>query len=112
MADPPRSCTLLSLTSTTGWLDWVHGDLWLCPDGILRRSRGRKTTIMNARADRMNEFVDATHRPTRTFTDDEIAAITKADKRNVWIAWNQVSTARLASGPMSHALHIELTDGR
>ena len=111
MADG-RSCTLVSITSTTGWLDWVHGDLWLCPDGILRRSRGAKATIENAGSDGMNQLISATHRPSRTFTDDEIAAIAQAGKRNVWVTWDQVAKARLTSGPLSNALHLELRDGR
>jgi hypothetical protein len=32
--------------------------------------------------------------------------------RNWWITWDQIATARLTSGPMSHALHVRLTDGR
>ena len=27
---------LLAGTCTTGWLDWIHGELWLLPDGLLR----------------------------------------------------------------------------
>lgn len=112
MADQSRSCSLLSITCTTGWLDWVHGDLWLCPDGILRRSRGAKSTVGNAESGGMKELVSATHRPTRAFTDDEVAAIARADRRNVWVTWDQVASARLVSGPMSHALHLELRGGR
>lgn len=110
--DEGRTCTLIAITSTTGWLDWVHGDLWLCPDGILRRSRGPKATLENAESKGMKELVHASHPPTRTFTDADCAAIATADKRNVWVTWDQVASARLASGPLSNALHLQLTDGR
>src|SRR3984893_9691580 len=36
---------LLTTSCTTGWADWVHGELWLCPDGLLRLSLGLATTI-------------------------------------------------------------------
>jgi hypothetical protein len=31
---------LISRSTTTGWLDWEHGELWLALEGVLRRRRG------------------------------------------------------------------------
>ncbi|HEX7735923.1 MAG TPA: hypothetical protein VF458_13740 [Ktedonobacteraceae bacterium] len=28
--------TLLTASATTGWFDWIHGELWLFPHGLLR----------------------------------------------------------------------------
>ena len=35
-----EACVLISASCTTSWFDWIHGELWLCPDGLLRRSVG------------------------------------------------------------------------
>ena len=112
MQQPQRVCTLLSISSTTAWTDWVHGDLWLCPDGVLRRSRGWRATLANAEKGNVKESVDNSNRPRQTFTDDECRRIAGEDKRNWWVTWGQVSSAKLTSGPMSYGLHLVLTDGR
>jgi hypothetical protein len=106
------ACTLISISSTTSWIDWVHGDLWLCPDGILRASRGLEATLKNTSKQGFKQSVDAQNRPTQGISLDDCQRVAAADKRNWWITWPEVARAKLQSGPMSHALHLELTDGR
>jgi hypothetical protein len=36
---------LISRSTTTGWWDWQHGELWPGSDGLLRRRRGWLNTI-------------------------------------------------------------------
>jgi len=36
---------LVTSGCTTGWTDWIHGELWLCPDGLFRESVGLWATI-------------------------------------------------------------------
>lgn len=105
-------CTLLSITCTTGMTDWVHGDLWLCPDGLLRRSRGWRATIANTGSMGVKDVVDVKNRTTRTIGIEERRQIAGADKRNWWLPWDQITRAKLESGPMSIGLHLILTDGR
>jgi hypothetical protein len=105
-------CTLLSITCTTSMADWVHGDLWLCPDGLLRRSRGWLGTLANASSRGVRKVVDPANRPTRTFSAAERLEITGADKRNWWIPWESIVEAKLGHGVLSHGLHLTLTDGR
>jgi hypothetical protein len=42
------TATLLSRACTTGWLDWVWGELWLLPDGVIRVSSGWSDTLSEA----------------------------------------------------------------
>lgn len=103
-----HTCVLVSATCTTSWFDWIHGELWLCPDGVLRRSLGLWTTIRHG----SRQSVDSANRPTRAFRPDEIVDIVAADRRNRWITWGAVSHAILKRGVIDSSLHLELVDGR
>lgn len=39
---------LLATSCTTGWLDWVHGELWLLPDSLVRVRGGFVDTVVNS----------------------------------------------------------------
>jgi hypothetical protein len=100
-------CTLISASCTTGWFDWIHGELWLCTDGLLRRALGLDAT----RSHRFGPTVDPANRPTRSFSDEDIDAMVAADPRNRWIAWGSISQATLKLGIIDHSLHLRLADG-
>jgi hypothetical protein len=101
-------CRLVSASCTTGWFDWIHGELWLCPDGLLRRPLGLIATVGHG----PGPTVDEANRPTRTFSPLELLQITEAGRRNRWLPWSQISHATLKSGIIDHSLHLELGDGR
>lgn len=103
-----ESCTLISASCTTSWLDWIHGELWLCPDGLLRRSLGLMATLRHARG----QTLDPANRPTRTFTLTEIGQIVSAGRRNRWLPWSAISHATLKRGVIDHSIHLELGVGR
>lgn len=67
-------CVLISASCTTGWFDWIHGELWLCPNGLVRRSLGLWKTYRQSN----HRTVDPAHRPTRAFTHDEIVRVLAA----------------------------------
>jgi hypothetical protein len=100
-------CILLSASCTTGWTDWIHGELWLCPSGLLRRSLDLAVTMRHG----ANPTVDPARRPTRWFTSGEIAQITQSNRRNRWVPWASISTASAKRGPLTDSLHVELNDG-
>lgn len=102
-----REAVLISASCTTSWFDWIHGELWLCPDGILRRSLGLWATIRHY----LGPTVDPDDRPVRSFTETEIQAILARGRRNRWIPWTQIRFARLKQGPMDNSLHLELVGG-
>lgn len=101
-------CTLLSASCTTGWNDWIHGELWLCPAGLLRRALGLRETLRHGPP----PTLDTTARPVRSFTRDDIVAITTANKRNQWIPWESIAIAEATRGPLTDSLHITLQRGR
>jgi hypothetical protein len=101
------ACVLISASCTTSWFDWVHGELWLCPNGLLRRSLGVNKTIEHGNRGNF-VTVEKDRRPTRTFTSTEIDAIVHAGRRNRWITWSQVSHATLKRGVIDHSLHLDL----
>jgi hypothetical protein len=108
--DRATACTLISASCTTSWFDWIHGELWLCPTGLLRRSLGLTTTLGHGTGNRAT--VDPAHRPTRTFGLDEIRQILAEGRRNRWISWSEISQATLKRGLMDSSLHLELGDRR
>jgi hypothetical protein len=103
-----NSCILISASCTTSWFDWIHGELWLCPDGLLRRSLGLIATFRHGRG----QTVDPSNRPTRTFTLAERFEIEAAGRRNRWLPWSAISRATLKRGVIDHSLHLELGDAR
>jgi hypothetical protein len=107
-AETADGCLLLATSCTTGWFDWVHGLLWLCPTGLLRESTGLSTTI--ARGGRP-EPINPAARQTRLFSRADRAQVVDADARNVWIAWSDVARATLKRGIVDHSLHVERVDG-
>jgi hypothetical protein len=107
VANLPPS-VLISASCTTSWFDWVHGELWLCPDGILRRSLGLVATLRHGKG----STLDITNRPTRVFGPGDIHSIARAGRRNRWIPWTAVSKATLKLGIVDHSLHFELGPGR
>jgi hypothetical protein len=108
MEEINAASTLISASCTTSWFDWIHGELWLCPNGVLRRSVGLLATLRHGRG----PTVDPANRPTRVFAADEIARVVGAGRRNRWIPWSAVSRATLKPGIIDYSLHLELGDGR
>lgn len=97
---------LLSLSATTGWLDWMHGELWQYPDGLLRIPRGwLKTFLSNAM------FFSARKAPPRTIDSAKFAHLI-ADRRNLWIPFDAVISARLYHTFGADGLRVELAKGQ
>jgi hypothetical protein len=105
---PETACTLVSASCTTSWFDWIHGELWLCEDGLFRRSLGLLATIAHA----VGPTVDPANRPTRTFASTEILDLVTRGRRNRWIPWNEIQHATLQLGMADNSLHLDLTDNR
>jgi hypothetical protein len=89
--------SLLSARCTTGWLDWMHGELWLLPDGLLR-------------------VCDGTGRRSR---EDEEPAPPAAEEleqlrghaRSVWVRADEIVRASVRSGILTSRLTLLLADG-
>jgi hypothetical protein len=105
MADENGDCILITASCTTSWFDWIHGELWLSPDGLLRRSLGLIATFRHL----LGRTVDPDIRPTRRFTPTDIDRVVHAGRRNRWIPWSAVTRATLVPG-VAHTLYLELGD--
>lgn len=100
-----HSALLLSRTCTTGWGDWVHGELWLLEDGILRRSLGLSMTIAHS-----FDGPGAPDRP-RAFGEAELYEIVHAHRTNFLVHCDSIASARLRRGIVTGRLRLELKDG-
>lgn len=113
-ASDAHPAILLTRSCTTGWADWVHGELWLCPDGLLRLSLGLATTITKSLGIWSALAYDRFARQSspRTFEPDEIGDLLSRKRTNVWVPWPQISEAVLRKGLMTGRLRVTLADGR
>jgi hypothetical protein len=96
---------LITASSTTGWADWIHGQLWLFPDGLLRVRTDLRTTIRNA--------VVRTEAPlpARPFTDAEIDQLASVHPTNRWVPSSSIRSASLHRGATTSRLSVKLNDG-
>ncbi len=99
--------TLITASCTTGWLDWIHGELWLLPNGLLRVSSGLGATIAHA-----NQRTVPEESVTREFGPGEVDHLQRQHETNLWIQADAIVSASLFNGPLSGRLSLKLNDGR
>jgi hypothetical protein len=99
--------TLLTASCTTGWLDWIHGELWLLPNGLLRTRSGLGATIGHA-----NRRTLPDEPVRREFSPGEIDRLQRQHKTNLWIPRESILSASIFNGPLSGRLALKLNDGR
>ena len=104
---------LLTRSCTTGWLDWIHGELWLLPDGLLRVRGSLSGTV--AAGTRMQSgawaTVDIEKLPAKSWDQSKIARALKRHRRNYWLPWTDIASARLHGGLTTDRLLITRQDG-
>jgi hypothetical protein len=106
--EPPsgeRTGQLLTKNATTGWRDWLHGELWLFPEGLLRVPIEVTKTFL------LLGFIPVGSQHMRVFSANEFAILI-ANPRNVWIPANQIQTARLGHTFLADELRLTLSDQR
>jgi hypothetical protein len=109
MAEARRATRLLD-SCTVGWRDFAWGDLWLFEDGLLRVSGGLGATLAQAgRIDWAYAPVDVVE---RDFTQEEIDVAVAADRRNCWIARDDIESAALHRGRLCDRLNVRFHDRR
>ena len=99
--------TLLTASATTGWLDWIHGELWLFPDGLLRIPLGLIATILHG----MGPTVNSAQPVQRSF-DDQARAILFTSRKNIWVPSETIQVAYLHCGMGTDRLLLLLKDQR
>jgi hypothetical protein len=110
---PGTTAMLISRSATSGWTDWIWGELWLFPDGILRVPTDLRTTRRRARARRRaGGGSTAPVKPAvRSMFDDDPARLADESKRTRWVPRNRIDTADLRRGLLNSRLSVRLTDG-
>jgi hypothetical protein len=101
---------LISRSCTTGWLDWVHGELWLLPDGLVRTRIGWGGSFGNAFKTSFGRTVphQLPQRPAGSFDQNHILA---AHRTNKILPFAYVAAAELYRGWTAHGLRITMTGG-
>jgi hypothetical protein len=113
----PAEFVLVSASCTTGWFDWVQGELWVTPDGLLRRSLGWAQTKDLARGrKRRGEKAFARTVPvdpllTRPYERRAIDDLRRESEPVLWLARDTIREAKLRRGLLSSSLRVRLTDG-
>lgn len=97
---------LLTGTCTTGWLDWIHGELWLLPEGLLRIRSGFMATVANSYGAGSRTARD----PYRLIAYDP-KTVLAAHPTNKLIPFAGMATARLHGGVTTSGLEVVMTDG-
>ena len=104
---------LISRSCTSGWFDWVWGDLWLTEDALLRISRGmaesRKAAQERKRRGGGSTVPDAG--AIEPMTPAELDAKVSSDPKNRRVALGEIRTAKLRRGLLNGRLSVALQDG-
>ncbi|GAA1400122.1 hypothetical protein GCM10009662_21170 [Catellatospora coxensis] len=96
----------ISRSCTTGWLDWVHGELWLTPTGLVRRRLSRA----ESRANGLGPTVTAPL-PRAELPEAALTRVLAEHATNKVVTFESVDRARLVRGVTAHGLRLVLRDG-
>ncbi|MGW1776435.1 hypothetical protein [Streptomyces sp. NPDC002104] len=96
---------LLATSCTTGWLDWLHGELWLLPGSLVRIRGGFLDSLVHSISPRVPE-----HRATTVIGYDPAAVLT-GHRTNKVIPFDGIAHARLHRGLTTSGLAVTMTDG-
>jgi hypothetical protein len=101
-----ETARLISRSCTTGWADWIHGELWLLPRHLVRR----RLTLGETRANKNGRTVPDPLPvvPASSLVQQDIRS---AHPTNKVLSLDDVSEARLHRGILSDRLALRMRDG-
>ncbi|MFJ4896017.1 hypothetical protein ACIP5U_39525 [Streptomyces sp. NPDC088788] len=97
---------LLARTCTTGWLDWIHGELWLLPDALIRVRSGLMDSVVNSAS---GSGVSA--RDPYQVIPFDVESIRSAHRTNKVLPLAELSSARLHGGLTTSGMTATMRDG-
>jgi hypothetical protein len=101
---------LISRSCTTGWLDWVWGDLWLTDDALFRVSRGMTETRRAAGRRKGGSTVTDTD-AVDAMTLERLRDLVSTDRKNRTAMLGEIRSAKLRRGLLNSRLSLVLHDG-
>lgn len=99
-----RRFRLISATTTTGWLDWQHGELWLAADGMFRRPRGWAATVASDGIAHDLQALPGDEPIEEEISDEDLS-------KGLWIPAQSIRTANLRRGITTGRLKLGLANG-
>ncbi|HET7420764.1 MAG TPA: hypothetical protein VFL27_10310 [Candidatus Dormibacteraeota bacterium] len=100
---------MISLSTTTGWFDWEHGELWLSSDGLVRRRRGWPATVAGGGLDLVRMAGAAIPEVHQELSPSDIATIRQ--NRGLWLPAEQIAAGRLREGIITGRAQLSLKNG-
>ncbi|MFC4068852.1 hypothetical protein [Actinoplanes subglobosus] len=101
-----ETAQLISRSCTTGWADWIHGELWLLPRHLVRRRLSLRATLAN-KNERTVPMV-LLEVPASSLSQQDIVS---AHPTNKVLPLDEVVEARLHRGILSDRLALTMRDG-
>lgn len=102
--------TLVSRSCTTGWLDWLHGELWMTELGLFRVRRGLMTTLGHAFGPTVATGDDLL--TSVVLVDDDYAVLSEQDDSLGYLdRFEMVEHASFRRGIITSRLRIRFHDG-
>lgn len=98
---------LLTASVTTGWWDWIHGELWLFPNGLLRIPLTLWTTVLHGTGATVNQ-----QQPCWRNFDEKTFADLIASRRTRWVPRTHLRKAYLHRGIITDQLWLEVENQR
>ncbi|WP_326662156.1 hypothetical protein [Streptomyces sp. NBC_00385] len=97
---------LLSRACTTGWGDWIHGELWLLPSSLVRRRLGFMATVANGKGPTVVWPL-----PEADVTEAAVARIRAEHRTNTVLPLADIASARIHRGFASARVSLRMKDG-
>lgn len=98
---------LISRSCTTGWLDWIHGELWITPRALVRVRLGLWETLGHGAGSTVPDPVRA-DRNAPQFAPDVVRS---QHPTNTYVEFDDMATAALHQGPLSGRLAVTTRTG-
>lgn len=108
-ARPEGTATLISKSCTTGWLDWVHGELWLGEEAIMRSRLSLAETLAHGNGGSPTVTIPPARVPLPSHLTPPLLAA--GHRRNKYLPFAQIAAAALHRGRMNDRLSVTMDTG-
>jgi hypothetical protein len=100
---------LISRNCTTGWSDWIHGELWLTDSALIRSKLSLRQTVENGL--RPSVTVSTPTQPVLLPGYLARTRVVTAHRKNRYFSMTEISWAVLHRGVFTDRLRVTLDNG-